>query len=84
MSGFVPSICWALPGTDHDYEDLFSHSAEFEVSGLLLRVLDLETLIKVKEEIGFERIKPYFPFFAARFRKSFVKNDGFALTGHFE
>ena len=48
-------------GTDHDYEDLSNHVVEHEVSGLRLHVLDLETLIKVKEEVGFEKDRAVLP-----------------------
>jgi len=61
MTRLGPLDLPGIIGADHDYEDLLSHSAEFEVSGLLLRVLNLETLIKVKEEIGFEKDKAVLP-----------------------
>ncbi len=48
-------------GADHDYEDLSNHTVQYEVSGLLLCVLDLETLVKVKEEVGFEKDRAVLP-----------------------
>jgi len=48
-------------GANHDYEDLCGHVVAYEVSGLLLRVLDLETLIRIKEEVGFEKDRAVLP-----------------------
>jgi hypothetical protein len=48
-------------GTDHDYEYLSHHIVEYGISGLRLHVLDLETLIAVKEEVGFEKDRAVLP-----------------------
>jgi predicted nucleotidyltransferase len=38
-------------GVGHNYEDLLAHTLELRVSGMLVRVLDLETLIRTKVEL---------------------------------
>ena len=43
-------------GRDLGYQDLIPHSVELDVAdGLRIRVLDLETLIAIKEELGGEK-----------------------------
>jgi hypothetical protein len=43
-------------GKSRTWEDLHAHSPAIEIEpGLILRVLDLETLIAVKEELGFPK-----------------------------
>jgi predicted nucleotidyltransferase len=43
-------------GRDLGYQDLLSHSAELDIGeGIRIRVLDLETLIAIKEELGGEK-----------------------------
>jgi predicted nucleotidyltransferase len=43
-------------GRNLGYEELLSHSREFEIGGgVRIRVLDLETLIEVKEQLGGEK-----------------------------
>jgi predicted nucleotidyltransferase len=43
-------------GKGRSYQDLLPHAAETELGkGLRVRVLDLETLIAVKEEVGGEK-----------------------------
>lgn len=61
MTRFGPLDLLGTIGADHDYEELFNHCVEYEVSGFPLRVLDLETLIKVKEEVDFEKDKAVLP-----------------------
>jgi predicted nucleotidyltransferase len=43
------------------YDDLITHTKEMHVIGMTLRVLDLETLIKIKEELGQEKDKAVVP-----------------------
>jgi hypothetical protein len=43
------------------YYDLIKHTKEMNISGMSLRVLDLETLIKIKEELGQEKDKAVIP-----------------------
>jgi hypothetical protein len=48
-------------GVGHSYNDLLQHTIELEVSDLRLRILDLETLIKVKKETISEKDKVIIP-----------------------
>ena len=49
-------------GRNLGYEDLVPHSAEMDVGeGILVRVLDLETLIAIKEELGGEKDRAVLP-----------------------
>jgi predicted nucleotidyltransferase len=52
----VPAPLWA------GYQDLLSHSIELGISeGLRIRVLDLETLIAIKEQLGGEKDRAALP-----------------------
>jgi hypothetical protein len=49
-------------GNDLSYADLIPHSAEKEIGeGLRVRVLDLETLIEIKEQLGGEKDRAVLP-----------------------
>jgi len=49
-------------GRDLGYEDLLPHSADLDISeGLRIRVLDLETLIALKEELAGEKDRAALP-----------------------
>jgi predicted nucleotidyltransferase len=49
-------------GRNLSYEDLLPHSAEMDVGeGVLVKVLDLETLIAIKEELGGEKDRAVLP-----------------------
>ena len=48
-------------GSGRGYENLLPHSVEIEIGPLRLRVLSLEKLIEVKEEMGFEKDKAILP-----------------------
>ena len=48
-------------GSGRGYENLLPHSDEIEIGHLRLRVLSLEKLIEVKEEMGFEKDKAILP-----------------------
>jgi predicted nucleotidyltransferase len=49
-------------GRNLGYQDLVPHSVEFYISeGLRIRVLDLETLIAIKEELGGEKDRAMLP-----------------------
>jgi hypothetical protein len=49
-------------GRDLGYQDLAPHSVELDISeGLRIRVLDLETLIAIKEELGGEKDRAVLP-----------------------
>jgi hypothetical protein len=55
MTRFGPLDLLGTIGSDHSYERLLAHAEELLVGGLLLRVLNLQTLIQVKEEVGHEK-----------------------------
>jgi hypothetical protein len=56
MTRFGPLDVLGAIGRSRGYDDLLPHSHELEVAeGLRVRVLDLETLIAVKEEVAGER-----------------------------
>lgn len=61
MTRFGPLDLLGTIGEDHDYEDLIQHTTELFVSGLHLRILNLETLIEVKEEVGHEKDRIVIP-----------------------
>jgi predicted nucleotidyltransferase len=49
-------------GRNLGYDDLLPHSVEMDVGeGILVRVLDLETLIAIKEELGGEKDRAVLP-----------------------
>jgi predicted nucleotidyltransferase len=49
-------------GRDLSYRDLLPHSVELDIStGLRVRVLDLETIIAIKEELGGEKDRAVLP-----------------------
>ena len=50
MTTYGPLDILGTIGSGHDYEALFDHSEEIIVDDLQLRLLDLESLIRVKEE----------------------------------
>ena len=56
MTRFGPLDILGMIGRSRSYDDLLPHTHELEVGeGLRVRVLNLETLIAVKEEVGGER-----------------------------
>ena len=56
MTRFGPVDLLGTIGKGRSYRDLLSHAAETELGQeLRVRVLDLETLIAVKEEVGGEK-----------------------------
>jgi len=56
MTRFGPLDILGMIGRSRGYDDLLPHAHELEVGdGLRVRVLDLETLIAVKEEVAGER-----------------------------
>lgn len=61
MTQFGPLDILGTIGTGHSYNDLLEHTVEVKVSGLKLRILDLEWLIKVKEESISDKDKAVLP-----------------------
>jgi hypothetical protein len=49
-------------GRGDEYDDLLPHSVEMDVGdGVVVRVLDLETLIRTKEEVAAEKDQAVLP-----------------------
>jgi predicted nucleotidyltransferase len=61
MTRFGPLDLLGTIGANHGYEELLEHCEEMQVSGMRLRVLNLRTLIQVKEETGHEKDKAVLP-----------------------
>jgi hypothetical protein len=56
LTKFGPLDVLGMIGKSRTWEDLLRHTRTLEIeSGVVLRVLDLETLIAVKEELGFPK-----------------------------
>ena len=62
MTRYGPLDLLGTIGRDLGYQDLVPHSVELDVAdGLRIRVLDLETLIAIKEELGGEKDRAVLP-----------------------
>jgi predicted nucleotidyltransferase len=61
MTSFGPLDLLGTIGAHRSYDDLLEHTTELQVGGLRLRVLNLETLIEIKEEVGHEKDKAAIP-----------------------
>ena len=48
-------------GAGHDYKDLLTHTLELQVSGMPVRILELETLIRTKVELDREKDRAVIP-----------------------
>jgi hypothetical protein len=48
-------------GAGHDYEGLLTHTLELQVSGMPVRILDLETLIRTKVELDRDKDRAVIP-----------------------
>jgi len=56
LTKFGPLDVLGMIGKSRTWEDLRGHARNMEIEpGMMLRVLDLETLIAVKEELGFPK-----------------------------
>jgi predicted nucleotidyltransferase len=55
MTRYGPLQILGTIGQDHDFDALLQHTSELMVAKLRLRVLILEKLIAVKEEVGHEK-----------------------------
>jgi predicted nucleotidyltransferase len=62
-------------GADRDYQDLLDYTHELEVEGLRLRVLNLETLIEVKEQAGFEKDRAVLPILRSTLEEKLKKKN---------
>jgi len=62
LTDFGPLDLLGMVGAARGYADLVEHSDEFDIGGgVMVRVLDLETLIATKEEAGGEKDKAALP-----------------------
>ena len=61
MTRFGPLDLLGTIGAGQSYPDLLKHSDEIEIGKMRLRVLSLEKLIEVKEELGSEKDKAVLP-----------------------
>lgn len=61
MTRFGPLDLLGTIGAGQSYPDLLKHSDEVEIGKMRLRVLSLEKLIEVKEELGSEKDKAVLP-----------------------
>lgn len=62
ITRFGPLDVLGTIGKDLGYDELIPHSAELDIGqGLRVRVLDLETLIAIKEELGGEKDRAALP-----------------------
>jgi hypothetical protein len=62
ITRFGPLDLLGTIGRNLSYQDLLPHSAEMDIGeGIRIRVLDLETLIAVKEELGGEKDRAVLP-----------------------
>jgi hypothetical protein len=61
MTKFGPLDLLGTIGVGHDYEDLLKHCVKIEVNDLWLNILDLQTLIEVKNETISEKDKAIIP-----------------------
>lgn len=62
MTRFGPLDLLGVIGQDHDYDQLLHQTVELEIGGgLTVRVLNLESLVKTKEETGQEKDQAVLP-----------------------
>jgi len=61
MTSLGPLDLLGTIGAHQSFADLLEHTTEMQVSGLRLRVLNLETLIAIKEEVGHEKDRAAIP-----------------------
>ena len=61
LTDFGPLDLPGAVGSGRTFGDLISHADELELGGMRVRVLDLETLIQVKEETGQLKDKAVLP-----------------------
>jgi len=61
ITRFGPLDVLGAIGRNLGYEDLLPHTVEMDIGGGQIRVLDLETLIAIKEELGTEKDRAVLP-----------------------
>ena len=55
MTKYGPLDLLGTIGTERDFDSLLDHASELVVGELRVQVVNLDTLIAVKEEVGFEK-----------------------------
>jgi hypothetical protein len=55
MTKYGPLDLLGTIGTERDFDSLLDHASELVVGELRIQVVNLDTLIAVKEEVGFEK-----------------------------
>ncbi|MGR3177095.1 MAG: hypothetical protein ACUZ8E_03445 [Candidatus Anammoxibacter sp.] len=61
MTKFGPLDLLGTIGNGLSYEDIIGHTEEINVSDFKLRILSLEKLINIKEDVGREKDKAVLP-----------------------
>jgi hypothetical protein len=61
MTRVGPLDLLGTAGKGRDYADLSRHSVSMQIGSLRIKVLDLETLIQIKEELGGEKDRAILP-----------------------
>ena len=61
ITRFGPLDVLGTIGRDLSYEHLLPHTVEMDIGGALIRVLNLETLIAIKEELNREKDRAVLP-----------------------
>jgi predicted nucleotidyltransferase len=61
MTSFGPLDLLGTIGAHRNYADLLEHTTEMQAGGLRLHVLNLETLIAIKEEVGHDKDRAAIP-----------------------
>jgi predicted nucleotidyltransferase len=76
MTRYGPLDVLGTIGRDHDFGSLLAHTSELAVGEMRLRVLSLEKLIAVKEELGHEKDKATLPTLRRTLEEKSRKRDG--------
>jgi hypothetical protein len=76
MTNAGPLDVLGIIGAERSYEDLLSHTERLTIHGLELLVLDLETQIKVKEEVAHEKDQAALPLLRRALHKKLEMRRG--------
>lgn len=79
MTRFGPLDLLGTIGRDRGYEELIEHTTALLVSGLHVRVLNMETLIQLKEEVGHEKDKAVAPILKRTLEEKSKKEASFEI-----
>ncbi len=79
LTRYGPLDLLATIGQNLGYQDLLAHSSEMDIGeGMRVRVLDLETLISVKEQLGHDKDAAVLPILRQTLREMKKKAKGSA------